>query len=202
MNKTKTLWAAMMIMTAFSASQALAKAKELSIDPAQSTIKWTGKKVTGQHHGVINLKSGTVEVDKDALKGGQFEVDMTSIKNEDISDAENNAKLTGHLKSDDFFGVNKFSTATFKITSVKPLKGQKDATHEITGDLTIKGITHPVTFPAVVEVKGDKASAQGKVTIDRTKYGIKYGSGQFFENLGDKMINDTFELDLDLKSKS
>ncbi len=200
MNKTKTLLAATMIMTAFSASHAFAK--ELSIDPAQSTIKWTGKKVTGQHHGVINLKSGSVDVDKNALKGGQFEVDMTSIKNEDITDAENNAKLTGHLKSDDFFGVNKFSTATFKITSVKPLKGQKDATHEITGDLTIKGVTHPVTFPAVVDIKGDKASAKGKVTIDRTKYGIKYGSGQFFENLGDKMINDTFELDLDLKSKS
>jgi polyisoprenoid-binding protein YceI len=202
MKTIKTILASTLILTAMSASQALAKTKSLTVDPATSSVKWTGKKVTGQHNGLITLKSGAVEVEKDTVKSGQFEFDMASIKVEDIKDAENNAKLTGHLKSDDFFGVNKFATSTFKITSVKALKGSKDGTHEITGDLTIKGITHPVTFPATVEVKGNKASAKGKVTVDRTKYDIKYGSGKFFDNLGDKMINDTFELELDLKSKT
>ncbi len=176
-------------------------AKTAAIDLSQSSVKWTGKKVTGQHTGVINLKSGEVDVEKNALKGGSFEVDMDSIKVEDIKDAENNGKLTGHLKSDDFFGVAKNPTSKLKITSVKEIKGNPEATHEITGDLTIKGITHPVTFPAKVEIKDDSASATGKVTIDRTKYDIKYGSGKFFENLGDKMINDTFELDVALKAK-
>ncbi|MGZ5278471.1 MAG: YceI family protein [Pseudobdellovibrionaceae bacterium] len=202
MNTMKTILASTLILTAMSASQALAKTKSVAVDPAASSIKWTGKKVTGQHNGLITLKSGAVDVEKDTVKGGQFEFDMSSIKVEDIKDAENNAKLTGHLKSDDFFAVAKHATSTFKITSVKALKDSKEGTHEITGDLTIKGITHPVTFPATVEVKGDKASAKGKVTVDRTKYDIKYNSGKFYDKLGDKMINDTFELELDLKSKT
>lgn len=176
-------------------------AKTVDIDPAKSSVRWLGKKVAGQHNGTVAVQSGQVELNGDQLKGGQVTIDMRSIKNEDLKDAEYNAKLVGHLKSDDFFAVEKNPTSTFKITAVKPLKNRKDATHEITGDLTIRGTTHPITFPAKVEVKKGEVSAQGKLTVDRTKYNVRYGSGKFFENLGDKMINDTFELELNLVAK-
>lgn len=170
------------------------------VDPAKSAITWLGKKVTGQHNGTVALKSGQVFFDGDTLTGGEFEIDMTSIRCDDLKDAEYNKKLVDHLKSDDFFSVDKYKTVIFKMTSVKPLEGKKDATHEITGDLTIKGVTHPVTFPALIVVKDGQASAKGKVTVDRTQYGIRYGSGQFFKDLGDKMIDDNFELGFDLQS--
>lgn len=179
----------------------IAFGKTVEIDPAKSKVGWTGKKVAGQHNGTVSVKSGQVDLEGDTLKGGEVLIDMSSIKNEDLKDPEFNAKLTGHLKSDDFFGVEQHPTSKFKISSIKALKGKKDATHEISGDLTIKGVTHPVSFPAKIEVKDGTASAKGKLKIDRTKYNVKYGSGKFFENLGDKMINDEFELDLDLKSK-
>jgi polyisoprenoid-binding protein YceI len=175
-------------------------AKTVSVDPAQSQVRWVGKKVAGEHSGTIGLKSGQLELDGHALKGGRFEIDMSSIADEDLKDAEWNGKLIGHLKSDDFFAVAKHPVSSFVITAAKPVKGLAGVTHEITGDLTIKGITHPVSFPASVEVKGDKVHATGKVQVDRTKYEIRYGSGKFFQNLGDKMINDSFEIALDLKN--
>ena len=195
----KTLGTSVVLIASIFSSLALSKT--LTVDPAASELLWTGKKVTGQHNGKVQLKSGTVEVDKNALKAGQFEVDMTTLKVDDITDATNNAKLAGHLKSDDFFGVEKFPTATFKITGVKELKGSKDATHEITGDLTIKGKTAPATFPAQVAIKGDEATMKGTLVVDRTKYDVRYGSGKFFQNLGDKVIYDNFDVALNLKTK-
>jgi polyisoprenoid-binding protein YceI len=196
----KTLQTAFLSLAALSLTAAPAFAQSVPVDPAQSQIRWLGKKVTGSHHGTITLKSGRIVIERDALQGGQFEIDMTSIRDEDLADADYNAKLVGHLKSDDFFGVEKFPVSTFRITSVKPLRA-KGATHEITGDLTIKGITHPVTFPATLRVQDGLAQARGKISVDRTKYGIRYGSGKFFENLGDKLINDTFEIELDVRSR-
>src|SRR5690606_22867425 len=125
---------------------------------------------------------------------------MTSIIVEDLKDPEYNGKLVGHLKSDDFFSVDKFPVATFKITSVKPTN-KNLGTHEVTGNLTIKGITHAVKFPATIEFKDGLATAKGKLKVDRTKYNIRYGSGKFFENLGDKMIDDNFEIELNVISK-
>jgi polyisoprenoid-binding protein YceI len=192
----KTLFTTVLILTA---SMALAKPVEL--DTTASSAKWLGKKVTGQHNGTVNLKSGTVDIEKGAVKGGEFEIDMASIKDSDITDEKNNAKLVGHLKSDDFFGVEKNPTAKFKIKSVKELKGNKEANSEVTGDLTVKGKTETITFPAQIDVKGDKATAKAKIVVDRTKFDVRYGSGKFFENLGDKMINDNFDLEVDLKTK-
>lgn len=206
MKLKQTLAASLVAILPLMAAPALAKTQTLAVDPAGSAVKWTGKKVTGAHNGTVSLKSGQVELENNKLKGGNFEIDMTSIKVEDLKDPEYNGKLTGHLRSDDFFGVDKHPTSTFKITSVKELKkgtkGVKDATHEIAGDLTIKGVTQPVVFPAKISVKGDQATATGKLMVDRTKYNIRYGSGKFFENLGDKMINDEFEIELDLKAKN
>jgi polyisoprenoid-binding protein YceI len=194
MNKKTILLAAL-----FSIVSANAFAKPTPIDTKKSVINWVGKKVTGKHNGRVWLKTGSVDLDKNTIKGGDFVIDMASIKVDDLKDPDYNGKLTGHLKSDDFFGVAAHPTSTFKITSVKPLK--KDGnTHEITGDLTIKNITKSVSFPAKVDIKGNKATAKGTLKVDRTLFDVKYGSGKFFDNLGDKMINDEFEIELDIKT--
>jgi len=175
-------------------------AKTQAVDFDQSKVLWTGKKVTGQHNGHLKLKSGQVEVDGKTIKSGLFEIDMDSIVVEDLKDAGYNKKLSDHLRSDDFFAVAKFPTSTLKINSLKPLKA-KGATHEVAGDLTIRGITHPITFPVAIEFKDGKATAKGSVSVDRTKYNVRYGSGKFFKGLGDKMIDDNFNIEFLVQTK-
>lgn len=168
---------------------------KFKVDEKASTIGWIGKKVTGQHTGNVQIASGELTVDKKAIKGGSFEIDMTSMTVTDITDPNGNARLLGHLKNDDFFGVEKFPKASFAITSVTPVKGDE---YTVKGNLTIKGITSPVEFPATVKNDGKKLTATAKIIVDRTKYDIKYRSTNFFENLGDKAISDNFELDVTL----
>ncbi len=171
----------------------------VKFNPAKSDIQWVGKKVTGHHEGTIKLKSGHVTMEGDTVAGGEFEVDMKSLTVTDLTDADSNAKLTGHLKSDDFFGVEKYPTSKFVIKSVKALEGgAAKPTHEIRGDMTIKGKTNPLTFPATVTLTKNSVDANAIISIDRTKYDIRYGSGKFFENLGDKMIYDDFTLKIHL----
>ncbi|WP_276498190.1 YceI family protein [Pontibacter litorisediminis] len=180
-----------------------AKARAYKVDVATSDLKWHAKKVTGEHLGNLALQSGEMLVNGNKIVGGTFVIDMNAITCTDIKDADYNAKLVGHLKSDDFFSVDKHPTATFKISSVKPIAnaaaGKPNAT--VTGDLTIKGITNQVTFPATVSVKNGVASAKADVTIDRTKYDVRYRSNSFFENLGDKAIYDDFTVTLDVTAK-
>jgi len=166
-------------------------AQSKKVDAAASSINWVGKKVTGQHNGTVNLKDGTLVFKGAKLVGGTFTVDMTSLTATDLS-GEYQGKLNGHLKSEDFFGTEKFATSTlvFKTISTKA----KDV-YAVTADLTIKGKTNPVSFD--IAVKGNTAST--KFNVDRTKYDIKYGSGSFFDNLGDKAISDEFELAVALK---
>jgi len=172
----------------------------LKVDTGQSTLTWNGKKVTGEHSGTVKLSGGSLQVKDGKLVGGNFSADMTTLANTDLTDAGYNAKLVGHLKSDDFFGVEKFPTSTFKITKVEPIANAKagEANYTITGDLTIKGKTNPATFPAVVTINGNSATAKATATVDRSKYDIRYGSKSFFDNLGDKVINDEFTLDINL----
>lgn len=162
--------------------------KEIKV--SESTVTWKGYKVTGEHVGTINLKSGHLIMDGTTLKGGEFVVDMTSISNTDL-DADSKEKLVGHLKSDDFFGVTKHPTAKLIFTSVKPMNKNS---YTVTGNLTIKETTKPITF--VVSVYENKATATMK--IDRAEYDVRYGSGSFFENLGDKTIYDEFDLVVDM----
>jgi len=177
--------------------------KVYKLQPQLSTLGWEGKKVTGQHNGNVQFKDGTVMVRGNQIVGGTFTVDMNSLKVEDIKDAETNGKLMGHLRSDDFFSIEKNPTATFKITKVTPMKADAAGNNStITGDLTIKGITKPVTFPAKTGVKGDLASASGTANIDRTKYDIKYGSKSFFESIGDKAIMDEFTMSFNVIAKA
>ncbi len=179
-----------------------ATSKTAQLDPASSTLTWTGKKLAGSHTGSIRLKDGKIEVKGTEIVGGQFTIDMTSIDNKDLTDATWNKKLVGHLKADDFFAVDKFPVATFTITQIKKLATPTaEANHEVTGNLTLRDQTHPVTFPALIEVKAGSAVAKGTVSIDRTVFGIRYNSGQFFKNLGDKLIDDHFQVALDLNAK-
>ena len=165
------------------------------VDNQQSKLTWTAKKVTGSHAGAISVSAGQLDIDKNVLKGGSFTLDTRSITVTDITNADMNGKLVGHLKSDDFFSVEKHPTATFVITSATPKGG---GNYDVTGNLTIKGITNPVSFPATVTVAGGQATAKATVTVDRTKFDIKYRSKNFFENLGDKAIYDDFTLDVTL----
>ncbi|GGG36505.1 YceI family protein [Hymenobacter glacieicola] len=173
-----------------------------AVQPQLSTLGWVGKKVTGQHNGNIQFKDGNVLVRGNQIVGGTFVVDMNSLKVEDIKEQEYNGKLVGHLRSEDFFSIDKNPTSTFKITSLTPLKGDANGNNAtVNGDLTIKGITKPISFPAKVGVKNGVASASGTATIDRTKYDIKYGSKSFFESIGDKAIMDEFTMSFNVIAK-
>ena len=121
-----------------------------------------------------------------------------SILNEDIKDAATNGRLIGHLKPDDFFSVEKFPVSKLQLREIKTLAGNE---FEYTGDLTIKGITHPVTFRAVTVAEGNFLKAKGKITVNRAKYDVRYGSGAFFSNLGDKLIYDDFTLDFNIEAE-
>lgn len=164
------------------------KTKKVNVE--KSKIEWVGKKVTGQHSGTINLAEGALVFNGKTLAGGNFTVDMTSINTTDLEGGMK-AKLDGHLKSDDFFGVEKFPKATLVF---KLLSDKGNGNYTIVADLTIKGKTNPITFD--MTVNGNTATS--KLMIDRAKYDIRYGSGSFFDNLGDKTIYDEFELDVTL----
>jgi polyisoprenoid-binding protein YceI len=180
------------LSTLFAAAEYVAPA---TVNKAESQIRWEASKVTGTHWGYVPLKNATLDYAGGKITGGSFDMDMVNLTVEDLTDAKSKGSLTGHLKSDDFFSVEKFTTATFKITEAKSSNG-KDYT--ITGTLTIKGIAQKVSFPAVVAVAGKKVTATGKITFDRTKFDIKYRSGSYFEDLADKMIYDEVKLDVKL----
>ncbi len=170
-----------------------AKAITYKVDTQKSVLNWEGKKVTGQHNGVVKFNEGTLTVDGAKLTGGTFEFDMNSITSLDLTDAGYNAKFIGHMKSEDFFNTTKYPTSKFVITKVTPKGGNN---YDITGNMTIKNITNPVTFPATVIVAGNTITAEGKAVLDRTKFDIRYGSKSFFENIGDKAIYDDFTINL------
>lgn len=166
------------------------------IESGQSKVVWTGKKVTGQHTGTLALESGVVTLNDDELAGAEIKLDMNSIANTDLTDPQWNKKLVDHLKSDDFFSVKKYPQGSFVSTSM--VKNAGEAGYKVTGNLTLKGITHEISFPVNVEVEGNRLTANGSATIDRTKWNIKYGSGSFFSGLGDKMIYDEFDIEFNL----
>ena len=167
----------------------------LDVDTNLSQVTWKGYKVTGSHEGTIDIKKGNLEFTDGVLTGGSFTMDMPSLKTTDLSGGMAE-KLEGHLKSDDFFGVGNYPTATFDITDVAS-RG-KAGEYRVTGDLTIKGTTKPVKFNTTVIEEMGKYVAVAEVKIDRTEYNVRYGSGSFFDNLGDKTIYDEFDLGIRL----
>ena len=170
------------------------KKKNFKIDVAHSNIDWTGRKVTGAHFGTISIKEGTLTVNDGKLTGGKFIIDTTSIKIVDLTDPGTNAQFAGHLASEDFFGTAKYPEALFEITGV--------ADNHVEGNLTIKSITHPIHFDASINIGEDSLSASGLIVIDRTKYGIKFRSGNFFTNLGDTLIYNDFDLNVNITAKA
>ena len=166
-------------------------AQTIKIDAAKSSIEWLAKKVTGQHNGTVNFKDGALVFKRKALKGGSFTVDMNSLTATDLQ-GEYQGKLDGHLKAEDFFGTSKFPTASLVF---KKIATKSANLYTVTADLTIKGITKPITFD--LAVNGNAATTT--FNVDRTKYDIKYGSKSFFASIGDKAINDEFELKIALK---
>ncbi|MFS4460196.1 YceI family protein [Bdellovibrio sp. HCB2-146] len=193
----KTLLAALVVTFAVHA-----QAETLKLDTKASTVAWKGfKKMGSTHNGGISVKEGNIETNKKGeITAGLVTIDMATITNEDLKDsADYQKKLIGHLSNEDFFNVTKFPTSTFKITSVTKKSGDE---YTVKGDFTMIGQTNPIEFPA--KIKTDKGVTTGEATvkIDRTKWGLKYGSGNFFKELaGDKIISDEFELTLKLVAK-
>lgn len=192
--KKGILIASAFLFSALSFAGTTPAVEKVKVDTKTSTVNWTGKKVTGSHTGNIKIKSGELQFDAGKLVGGSFEIDMTSIACTDLSGkpADN---LVGHLKSEDFFGVEKFNTSKLVIKYAQMTSGNN---YSINGDLTIKGVTQPISFTAAVDAK----SATAEIKVDRTKYDIKYGSGSFFDNLGDKAIDNDFVLNVKLATEA
>jgi polyisoprenoid-binding protein YceI len=172
-------------------------AEVYKLDTQASSVEWKGSKATGDsHNGVIALKDGQLEVAGKDIKGGQFAVKMDSLINKDLEKSPDyKTKLETHLKSEDFFNVAKHPESTFKIKSVSK---KSDTEISVKGDLTMIGKTQEVEFPATVKWEGNKVVGTANLKIDRTKWDLQYGSGKFFKNLGDKLINDDIELKLNL----
>lgn len=165
-----------------------------------SSLKWHGAKLAYGHHGTIKIPEGTMLTVDGKLKGGTATVDMTSIENTDIEDPGKKLKLETHLKSTDFFSADQYPIAEFVIVSVKDAEGE-DGNANISGNLTMKGITHQISFPAKITISNETLAASALFSIDRSKWDVRFGSGSFFEDLGDKLINDEIDLSLNLVAK-
>ncbi|MEL4457302.1 YceI family protein [Lutimonas vermicola] len=189
-NRIQTILVALVIATvSFAFTNIEDGTVEVKVE--KSSVTWKGYKVTGSHKGKIALKEGTLTFNEGKLTGGEFVIDMTSIENTDM-EGEYKTKLEGHLKSEDFFGVEEYPTA---LLTFKKVTSTGKNSYEVVGDLTIKEITKPVTFE--LSVYGNKATAN--VKIDRTKFDVRYGSTSFFDDLQDKAIYDEFDLITDLE---
>lgn len=182
--------------SASSISLHIGNEKYALIDTNESVVGWKGSSVQGAHTGYVNISSGELMIEKGQLVGGTVEVDMNTI--EDNSHRSDN-NLIQHLKDADFFDVKIFPFSTIAITKTEVKNGDDI---NVTGNLTIKGITHPVIFPVKMEVKDGKVNANSKLVIDRTQWGIRYRSGKFFDNLADKAISDSIEFDIRIVAKN
>ena len=190
----KTITTLLLTITTFFCLSDLSAQKTtimVSINVSESSIHWLGKKITGQHEGNINLLSGSLIMENGLLTGGDFIVDMNSIASTDLK-GESAKKLEGSLKSEEWFDAENHPQAKLVFTSVV---SQDGGLYNVTGDFTIKGKTNLATF----ELQVNNLEATAKVIIDRTLFNILNGSNSFFSNLKDKMINNYFELHVNLK---
>ena len=186
MKNLKTLAIAIL---AFTTTTLVAQTK--SINTTKSQIKWIGEKVTGKHDGTVNFSSGSLIMDKNKVVGGSFIINMPTITVTDLKEEQGKGKLEGHLKSEDFFNTAQYNEAKLVFKSVTPKANQM---YTVVADLTLKGITNTVNF----DLKANSTAATTTFKIDRTKYDIKFKSGSFFENLGDKAIYDDFTIGVNL----
>jgi len=166
---------------------------KLQADVQKTKLEWLGEKVLGKHTGTIQLQSGWLTWNNNRITAGEFLIDMKTIRDDDgLTNLEN------HLRSDDFFSVEKFPVSKLVITGSDSFE---KGTATVKGNLTIKGITNPIEFTAAVQKKDDGTWFYSNIIVDRTKYNVRYGSGKFFDNLGDKIIYDEFKLKVKLLVK-
>ncbi|MCS6818745.1 MAG: YceI family protein [Chitinophagales bacterium] len=173
-------------------------------DVSQSKLAWTGKKIGGKHNGLVKIKSGFISFKDGKPEAGKFEIDLTTISCSDLTDPAKNADLVNHLKSDDFFSVEKYPISTLTITKFSPIekapKGQPN--YKVFGNLNIKGKNNPIEFPAYIDVKGKTLTGKADFSIDRTKWDITYKSGTIFPSLADKAIADNIDFSVFIKATS
>jgi len=175
-----------------------------AIDLEKSRVEWNGRSLTGAHSGTLKLRRGEVEVRGGHPVGASFTLDMSSIENTDIPDAELREMLVRHLKSDDFFDVEKFPEAAFRLTKIEPLDGVTPGSSnaQVTGEFTLKDVTRTLTFAAILGATPDGTlAADAHFDIDRTLWNVRYGSGKFYEKLGKHLVNDTISLGLKLVTR-
>ncbi len=182
---------------ASSVSQRLVGTDKYIIDTGKSVVEWKGSMLLGkqEHTGYVQISNGELMFEKGELLGGTVEMNMNSIEYKDKKHKNSPIK---HLKSPDYFDVQKFPISTFAITQVTSTNGEDK---QITGNLTIKGITHPVTFPVKIEVNGAIVKAYGELVIDRTVWGILYKSGMSFNSLADEIVSDDIGFRMNLVAK-
>lgn len=168
------------------------------VDVNNSSVEWFAAKFTGKHNGTVQLAGGEIKNNHGQLSGN-VEIDMNTIQNSDVKDEKMNAKLTNHLKSEDFFHAEKFPKSTFVITSIVALKEPVEgSTHKVSGNLTIKDKTNPISFDAAIISQESKITCVGSAVVDRSKFDVRYGSKSFFEDIGDKVIYDEFTIKFNL----
>lgn len=174
------------------AATAEASSTEYAVNAAESTVTWTGSKPTGDMHmGTVAIKQGKLAMSEGTISAGSFVLDMTQMSVIDEGmDEETKAKLLGHLTTTDFFEVEKFATASFSVTG--------STADSLMGNLTIKDITKSITVPYTLEVGETNITANASFSIDRTQWGVKFNSGNFFENLGEYLIDDAVQFDVKL----
>lgn len=177
--------------------------RSVKINTGESKINWTGKKPTGEHKGYVKLREGELLVENNEVKGGSFLLDMNSIDNTDLKNEESKTKLVNHLKSPDFFDVKKYPTAKFVITNVTRINNgdrkDRNSTHRIDGNLTMKGITKKVSFEASINTLNGKIAANTPgFSVNRTEWGVNHQSKSIFANLRDDFVNDEIDLSIDL----
>jgi polyisoprenoid-binding protein YceI len=193
--KTKAL---ILMVTLFAGAQLNAQEKQMA-DPSATKISWYGDKIIGSAHtGTIGLMDGWLSTDGNVITGGEFRVDMKSIVNTDIKDEKMRERLIGHLKSDDFFGVERYPVAKLVVTGSSEFS---DGKATVRGNLTVKEATHPVEFTALWSKSGEVSTYTATIVFDRSKYDVRFGSGKFFSNLGDNAINDEIKLEVQLAVK-
>lgn len=178
---------------AIDASSAEVTAVKYMANPSESVIEWKGFKPTGTHNGTISIESGVFTAENGKIQSGTFLINMNSIE-----EAEDSERLEGHLKSADFFDVEKYPSAAFEVTGFE----EKEGKMMLSGNLKLKEKKNNVTFPVTVSNEGDQFTLTSETfTIDRSKWDVKYGSKSFFDDLGEKFINDDIELKITLKAK-
>ncbi len=176
--------------------------KNFKVDTNESIVNWHGKKVLGQHNGTVKISEGNVIVQNGKVTGGKVKVNISTLESLDLAgDEKTKGMLEGHLKSDDFFNAEKFPDITFKINSVESSPNGK-TNYIVNGEMTIRDVTKDVSLPANVTIENEKVTAEIDADIDRTDYGLKYGSGKFFAGLGDNLISDKFNIKIHVAAKA